>query len=53
MRIGGRSSDLLIGNQIHLADPKNIKHFQGPATTLKKMIYTAGDRREDAHGIPL
>ncbi len=28
LRIGGRSSDLLIGNQIHLSDPRKNPHFQ-------------------------
>ncbi len=34
MRIGGRSSDLLIGNQIGLAVPKENRHFQGVATRV-------------------
>ncbi len=34
LRIGGRSSDLLIGNQIHLTDPKKIEGVQPAATTL-------------------
>ncbi len=34
LRIGGRSNDLLIGNQMPLFRPYKIKHFHGPATTL-------------------
>ncbi len=34
LRIGGRSSDLLIGNQIPTAQSQQIKSFQDPATTV-------------------
>ena len=34
LRIGGRSSDLLIGNQIPTAQSRKIKAFHDPATTL-------------------
>ena len=34
LRIGGCSSDLLIGNQIPIAQPKQIKSFHAAATTV-------------------
>ncbi len=34
LRIGGRSSDLLIGNQMPTARSQQIKSFHDPATTV-------------------